>query len=114
MNDKKELSLNCERLLREANENKRIYSENDVEIIKQYESKSTENTTRFMGEIDNLNAKIKELTSKNTVFKENPTEKRILNEKIAELESELRNYRESMFSLKNKIIFIIKFLKKLM
>lgn len=100
MNDKKELSINCERLLREANENKRIYSENDVEIIKQYESKSSEEKSRFMREIDNLNAKIKELTSKNTVFKENSIEKRVLNDKIAELESELRNYRESIVFLK--------------
>lgn len=97
MNDKKELSINCERLLREANENKRIYSENDVEIIKQYESRSSEEKNRFLREIDNLNIKIKELTSKNTVFKENSTEKRVLNEKISELESELRNYRESKF-----------------
>jgi len=95
MNDKKELSLNCERLLREMNENKRNYSESDIDLIKQYESKSPEERTRFLKEIDALNLKIRDLSMKTTVFKENSLEKHAMNDKIANLESELRNYRES-------------------
>lgn len=62
INDKKELSLNCERLLKEnaiLNENKSHYSENDAEdLIKMYETKNYEEKQIFIKEIEQLNQKV--------------------------------------------------------
>ena len=55
MNDKKELSINCEKLIKEnslLNETKRNYSENDMDILKSYETKSNEKRDIFLQEIE--------------------------------------------------------------
>ena len=72
LNDKKELSINCEKLSKEnsllINETKRTYSENDVDVIKLYESKNSEEREKFLKEIDSLNIKVKNY-KKNHFFK---------------------------------------------
>lgn len=53
--------MNCEKLLKEneiLQNNKLHYSENDVEIIKMYETKTCEASQKFLNEIDNLNQKV--------------------------------------------------------
>lgn len=61
MNDKKELSINCEKLMKEnclLNESKRNYSENDMDILKSYETKTNEEKDKFLKEIESLNKKV--------------------------------------------------------
>ena len=115
MNDKKELTINCEKLFKEntilQEKNRRNFNENNEEIRK-YETKNSE---EFSKEIDFLNEKVdifikksneilkklrnltEEMTknSKNSVFSRNTQENSQLLMKINELEGELKNYKES-------------------